>query len=257
MTDNFDTGHSTRAEAFAGTSAVMDPVAVPTVLVFNDVASLVESLRPPESELPIEREQPTTVRGASPMARPTAVAVNSGYAVPDQAADPAPAPTVARTPSPPAAPPGPPPAPEASTQTDPVDVITDEERTRYGLLLDSAAERGLLDPADYEIRLRELAEATTTAQMTDIVAELPAFAGGSAGPAATRSRRSIQSANRADRPAGQRRRLIMWAVMGLLVVVALVSLVILALSAERLSRSRNSSLPPTPVATRPVSALRL
>ena len=161
----------------------MDPVAVPTVLVFNDVASLVESLRPPESELPIEREQPTTVRGASPTARPTAaVAVNGGSAPPDQAADPASAPTVARTPSPPAAPPGPPPAPEASTQTDPVEVITDEERTRYGLLLDSAAERGLLDPADYEIRLRELAEATTTAQMTDIVAELPAFAGGSAGP---------------------------------------------------------------------------
>jgi len=55
------------------------------------------------------------------------------------------------------------------------EVITDEVRIRYGLLLDRAAERGLLEPADYEVRLRALAGATTTEQMVDIVAELPAF----------------------------------------------------------------------------------
>ena len=256
MADNFDTGHPSSAEPFAAAS-IMDPTGVPTILVFNDLASLVESLRLPERHMSLEREQSATVREAS-MARPTtAVAVNGSSAVPDQAVASAPAPAVAWAPSPPATPAGPDPAPEPSTQAGPVEVITDEERTRYGLLLDRAAERGLLDPADYEIRLRELAGATTTAQMVEIVAELPAFAAGSAGPAAARSRRSIQSANRADSQTGQRRRMIMWAVMGLLVVVALVSLVILALSAERLSRSRNSSLPPTPVATRPISAPHL
>ncbi len=105
--------------------------------------------------------------------------------------------------------------------------MTDEERNRYGLLLDSAAERGLLDPTDYEMRLRELAQATTTAQMVELVAELPAFAPAVPASAPTRSRRAIQSANRAGMAgaaAGQRRRLIMWVLMGLLVVVAVASL---------------------------------
>jgi len=60
--------------------------------------------------------------------------------------------------------------------------VTDEDRNRYGVLLDRAAERGLLSPAEYQVRLVELAEATSVEQLHRIVTELPAF-GGSAGPA--------------------------------------------------------------------------
>jgi hypothetical protein len=138
----------------------------------------------------------------------------------------------------------------------PIGAVSDEERTSYGLLLDRAAERGLLDPSEYEVRLRRLAEATTTAQMVAIVSELPAFIPPPT-PADHRSRSDIQSASRTAAGDGQRRRLIIWVLMGVLVVLALVSLIILALSVGRLSRSRSSMPPPPPAAARPVSALRL
>jgi DUF1707 SHOCT-like domain len=234
MTDAPDPGHSPAAEA-PGAS---------TVLVFNDVASLVQSIGLHEYGSPAERLGSTADAGVA-----TAVLPSREPAVVGQVA----APNRGRPVAVPVRPAGVEPPGGQSGQ----EVITDEERTRYGLLLDSAAERGLLDPADYEIRLRELAEATTTAQMVEIVTELPAFTPRAPGPTPARSRRSIQSANRAGSAAGQRRRVVTWALMGLLVVVALVSLVILALSAERLSHSRTGSLAPTPAPTRPVSALRL
>jgi DUF1707 SHOCT-like domain len=53
--------------------------------------------------------------------------------------------------------------------------VTDEDRNRFGVLLDRAVERGLLPPAEYEVRLRELAEATSVEEMTEIVSALPAF----------------------------------------------------------------------------------
>ena len=53
--------------------------------------------------------------------------------------------------------------------------VTDEDRNRYGLLLDRAAERGLLSTDEYEVRLGELAEATSIDQMQQIVTELPVF----------------------------------------------------------------------------------
>lgn len=59
--------------------------------------------------------------------------------------------------------------------------VTDEVRNRYGVLLDHAAERGLLPPAEYQVRLVELAEATSVEQLQRIVTELPVF-GGSANP---------------------------------------------------------------------------
>ena len=39
--------------------------------------------------------------------------------------------------------------------------VSDEERNRYGVLLDHAAERGLLTAAEYQVRLAELADATS------------------------------------------------------------------------------------------------
>jgi hypothetical protein len=140
----------------------------------------------------------------------------------------------------------------------PVGPVTDEERTRFGVLLDRAAERGLLDSSEYELRLRQLAEATSTEQMTAIVSELPAFVPQVRPPAPHRSRSAIQSASRTAAAGGApRRRMVVWVLMGVLVLLALVSLVILALSVGRLSRSRSSMPPPPPAATRPVSALRL
>ena len=135
--------------------------------------------------------------------------------------------------------------------------VTDEERTRYGLLLDRAAERGLLDSSEYDVRLRQLAAATTTEQMVAIVSELPAFAPQAGQAAPHQSRSAIQTASRTAAAGGQRRRTVVWVLMGVLVVLALVSLVVLALSVGRLSRSRSSMPPPPPAATRPVSALRL
>jgi hypothetical protein len=53
--------------------------------------------------------------------------------------------------------------------------VTDEDRNRFGVLLDHAAERGLLSPADYQVRLAELAEADSIEELQRIVTELPAF----------------------------------------------------------------------------------
>lgn len=53
--------------------------------------------------------------------------------------------------------------------------VTYEDRQLYGRLLDSAMERGLLDPHDYEVRLGEIAGASSTDEMRRIVTELPIF----------------------------------------------------------------------------------
>jgi hypothetical protein len=247
MTENLDTGHRRTAEASGASSTVLAPVALPTVLVFNDVTSLAESVQSLGTDRPLERD-PSMDRGVDRTGPATDAVGTNGGATTAEAGD------VSQAPAP--ATPHQDPYHESIADQAPEELVTDEERNRYGLLLDSAAERGLLNPADYEIRLGELARATTTAQMVELVAELPAFAPSTVAPAPTRSRRAIQSANRTG-VTGERRRVVMWALLGLLVIVAVVSLVILAISAERLSRSRSSSPPPAPVAARPVSALRL
>jgi hypothetical protein len=138
---------------------------------------------------------------------------------------------------------------------EPTEVVTDEERTRYGLLLDRAAERGLLDPTEYQIRLRELAEATSTARMLEIVTELPAFTV----PAATAARtpRSVRTRPPVPGLGGQRRRGTVWVVLVVVVVIAVASLVVLAVSVERLSRTHGSGQSSPPVATQRFSAPRL
>jgi hypothetical protein len=65
--------------------------------------------------------------------------------------------------------------------------VSDEDRNRYGVLLDHAAERGLLSAAEYQVRLTELAEATSVEQLQRIVSELPAFGGPAATPSAVTS----------------------------------------------------------------------
>ena len=136
------------------------------------------------------------------------------------------------------------------------EAVSDDERNRYGLLLDRAAERGLLDPTEYEFRLRELAEATSVARMMEIVTELPVFA--TPPPTTGRSARLVRSTGRATAEAvGQRRRATVWVVLAVLVVVVVAALVILTLSVERVARIHHSSQPPPPPAGRLVSGPRL
>ncbi len=278
VTDKLDTGRPVAARPAVVPPRVLPPLDLPTVLVFHDVASLVESFRtvdpgptspsalldPPvvtPSLPPSPNSGPngailggytegsrTGVNGAhSPGANGSARVNGSGTGTAGVVA-----PDYAR-PAAPAAPTTSPPVP-VGTGTP---VITDEERSSYGVLLDRAAERGLLDSTEYDVRLRQLAGATTTAEMVAIVSELPAFTPAPTPTAPHQSRSAIQSASRTATGSGQRRRLVVWVLMGVLVLLALVSLVILALSVGRLSRSRSSAPPQPPVAVRPVSALRL
>jgi hypothetical protein len=138
-----------------------------------------------------------------------------------------------------------------------VEVITDEERNRYGSLLDRAAERGLLEPSEYEVRLRELAQATSTEEMMQIVTELPVFSPSTPGPAPMKARSARHGDARSVVHPGSRRQVTLWALMGLLVVLAVASLVFLAVSAERLTHRQSHGSGAGPVVTRGVSGPRL
>ncbi len=67
---------------------------------------------------------------------------------------------------------------------DPDPPVTDEERNRFGRLLDAAAEQGLLSPADYQARLVQIAAAPSTAELQRIVTDIPAFGGHAPAPVA-------------------------------------------------------------------------
>jgi hypothetical protein len=220
VNDNLDSGRPPTAETSA-TIPVAPTAAAPTTMVFDGVGSLADSLLGPAAAAEVPEV-------AAPEVAAPEVAVPD-LAVPDLAVPP--------------------------LDSELPEVVTDEERTRYGLLLDRAAERGLLDPAEYEIRLRELAEATSTARMLEIVTELPAF---TLPPAtAARASRSVRTKPAAPGTGGQRRRGTVWVVLVVVVVIAVVSLVVLALSVERLSRTHGSGQSSPPVATQRLSAPRL
>jgi hypothetical protein len=138
--------------------------------------------------------------------------------------------------------------------------VTDRDRIRYGVLLDRAAERGLLAPYDYEIRLRDLASATTVDQMNHIVTELPVFTATASASPPKKSRRA-NPAIAPDRPlgapAGGRRGGNPWLMLAVLVIIVVISLVLLAVYARHMVRNHSSGLRTPPVATRPISGLRL
>ena len=137
------------------------------------------------------------------------------------------------------------------------DVVSDDDRHRYGVLLDRAAERGLLDPYDYEMRLGELASATSIDEMNRIVSELPAF---TATPAARGPRRKTSSpaSNELGGASGTRKRPAnSWLLLIIVVVVVVASLAFLVVYTQHLTHTRNSGLGRTAAPTRPVSALRL
>ncbi len=140
----------------------------------------------------------------------------------------------------------------------PAGVIGDEERTRYGLLLDRAAERGLLSPAEYEVRLRALAEATTVERLQELVTVLPVLESPGAAPA--RRRRGPArppSPDDAPLPAGTvARRSSPWFVLAVLVVVLMVALVFVAVYAQHVVHGNHSGAPAPGAVLRAVSALR-
>lgn len=146
------------------------------------------------------------------------------------------------------------PARSAGAAATPADTrVTDEDRNRYGALLDRAADRGLLSLADYQVRLGELAEATTMDQMHRIVTELPVFSAPPAKTQASSRRRpraplptrsvlqgAAPDASWTGRSLDGRGR---WLVLAVLVVVLVVSLLVLALFAAHLTHVRSTGLP--------------
>ncbi len=125
----------------------------------------------------------------------------------------------------------------------PVPSVTDEDRNRFGALLDAAAERGLLSPADYQARLVEVAEAGTTAELQRIVTELPAFGGGpTADPSAAAAPVDVDAALWAGRtqPVARRDRGNQWLVLAVVVGVLVVALVALGLVAAHLVHAHDS-----------------
>ncbi len=146
--------------------------------------------------------------------------------------------------------------PSLGSPGDQTNPVTDHDRTVYGDLLDRAAERGLLGEGEYQIRLGELAEATSIDQMQRIVTELPAFTPVSA-TSARRSSRETKAAKASQPGTVSGRRAKPWVLLGIVVIVAVVSLVWLSIYAGHLAHSHNPGAVSTSVAAEPLSALRL
>jgi hypothetical protein len=146
--------------------------------------------------------------------------------------------------------------------------VSDADRNRYGLLLDSAAERGLLSPAEYEVRLVALADADTEDELRRIVTELPAFAPAGSTAPSTSTASALGPAARVDDPAALDSALWAnltpararrgsgnpWVALAVLVLVLLVSLVVLAVVASHLAHTHPAAVAHAPAAV--VSRLR-
>jgi hypothetical protein len=126
--------------------------------------------------------------------------------------------------------------------------VSDEDRNRFGMLLDKAAERGLLSAADYEVRLRDLAVATSTEEMVAIVTDLPAFAPAPVSGTPGTSPPSIGLARRGDRTSP-------WLLLVVLVAIIVAAIVILGLYVAHLHRTPATG--PPPAVARTFSVLRL
>jgi hypothetical protein len=113
--------------------------------------------------------------------------------------------------------------------------VSDEDRNRFGILLDHAEERGLLGPGEYQVRLRELAEATSIEEMTEIVSTLPAF-GAVATPAKRPDATPYPSAF-GTLPTKRQQRNPPWLLLLVVVAVILVAMVALAVVAAHVVHS--------------------
>jgi len=138
------------------------------------------------------------------------------------------------------------PAPPAAVPppTGPTPEVTDEDRQQYGRLLDSAMERGLLSPYEYETRLGDLAAAPTLDDLKRIVTELPMFTASLAASKPARpSRFGVPpvTGSAGSWPAGaaksQRGR---WTKLIILLIVVIALFVALSIYAEHLVHNHNT-----------------
>ena len=136
--------------------------------------------------------------------------------------------------------------------------VTDEERNRFGRLLDTAAEQGLLSPADYQNRLAQVASAGSVADLQRIVTEIPAFGGPDPAPgSAGAGPADIDALLWAGRTQAvvRRERGNRWLALALVVAVLVVALVGLGLAAAHLVHTHAAVGGPALVAR--LSSLRL
>ena len=139
----------------------------------------------------------------------------------------------------------------------PAPPVGDDDRHRFGLLLDHAAERGLLGARDYEVRLAELAAADSLEEMRRIVTDLPVFTAMPATPGRASSRRSAPVGGAAGPTLGaDRHRTGPWVMVGMVVAVMVAALIVLSIVAGHLVRTHDAGVP-APGVLRSVSALRL
>jgi hypothetical protein len=134
--------------------------------------------------------------------------------------------------------------------------VTDEDRQTYGRLLDSAMERGLLSPYDYETRLQDLAEAPTIEELKRIVTELPIFT--DSAPASKPRRSSLFAGSPSPDPeeglpitlggahsrmtgGATRSRSNRWTKLIILLIVVIALFIALSIYAEHLAHNRNNS----------------
>jgi hypothetical protein len=144
----------------------------------------------------------------------------------------------------------------SSSPTAPIVVptlVTDDDRHRFGLLLDRAAERGLLSTHEYELRLGDLAAADTLDEMARIVSELPVFAGlgrpipQAKIPSAKRSSRVRSPAEPtpvvgAPMAASPPRHANRWVMLVVVVLVVVAALVFLAAYARHMADTRSNGV---------------
>ena len=151
------------------------------------------------------------------------------------------------------------PLPSLAPPAVPPGAVTDEERNRYGMLLDSAAERGLLSSGEYQARLGELAEATSVDELHRIVTELPAFGAAGARPASpsVRGRSGTSRTGPVADPAALDSALWAnltpakkgtgsgspWLVLAVIVLVVIVAFVALALVAAHVAHAHHTGVP--------------
>ncbi len=135
--------------------------------------------------------------------------------------------------------------------------VSDDERNRYGVLLDHAAERGLLTPTEYRERLAQLAEAPSIEDLQRIVTELPSFNASGAPESSTSARAGQARPAPSDipdpaaldaalwanltpassrRPSGNH-----WFVLGLMVAILIVAMLVLALVAAHMAHTHHAA----------------
>jgi hypothetical protein len=151
-------------------------------------------------------------------------------------------------------PPAPRPVPELALAT----AVSDDDRNRYGVLLDNVAERGLLTPAEYRQRLTLLAEAPSIEDLQRIVTEFPSFnlsAAPASSPNAPAGRPRPTASDIPDpaaldaamwatlTPATSRRASGgQWLILGLMVVILIIAMVVLGLIAAHMAHSHHASI---------------